>query len=259
MYAKKYSVCLDNPSLITSLTVSNFVRNNIVKALSAYARFTGCYEQFRAKLRSCGIHYHKQSAIEAFLRIMKASESDILDWYAKAHDVARDNEKLLLEFLKDSGVRYEEAINSFNLIVQLKHEGALSQYYNKELSCLLHFRYPKLFLRNSKNVYISFVSENLINRIANSSPITYYIIRRRLTHCHLKTRISELRDWYGTFLLSHSILQQEVDLLQGRLPVEIFIRHYWSPRLKELGNRVFKALEKSEHMEESKQAIINSP
>jgi len=55
-------------------------------------------------------------------------------------------------------------------------------------------------------------------------------------------RFNELRDYFGTYLLNHGLLEQEVNLLQGRIPVSIFIRHYWSPRLKELGNRIFTAL-----------------
>jgi intergrase/recombinase len=174
---------------------------------------------------------------------MKASDNNILDWYTKAYEVARDNEKLFLQFIKESGIRYEEAYNSFNLIIQLAKEGKQQEYYNRELSCLMHFKYPKLFLRNSKNVYISFVPESLISQIANSTPVTYHKIRKRLSHNHLGVRISELRDYYSTSLLRNGILQQEIDLLQGRIPVSIFVRHYWSPRLSELRDRVFKAVQ----------------
>jgi len=31
--------------------------------------------------------------------------------------------------------------------------------------------------------------------------------------------------------------------MPGRMPVDIFIRHYWSPKLKELGNRIFKVIQ----------------
>jgi intergrase/recombinase len=104
----------------------------------------------------------------------------------------------------------------------------------------MHFKYPKLFLRGKKNVYISFISENLINKIASSQPLTYATIRKRLNRYKLKMRLSELRDYYGSYLLQHNILEQEVNLLQGRIPVSVFIRHYWSPKLKELANRTPK-------------------
>jgi hypothetical protein len=43
--------------------------------------------------------------------------------------------------------------------------------------------------------------------------------------------------------ISNGILEIEQNLVCGRIPIGIFIRHYWSPKLKELGNRILKALE----------------
>jgi intergrase/recombinase len=78
--------------------------------------------------------------------------------------------------------------------------------------------------------------------IAKSEPITYEMIRKRLLRNNMKCRINELRDYFGTYLLQHVILEAEINLLQGRIPPSIFIKHYWSPKLSELRDRVFKAL-----------------
>jgi len=37
--------------------------------------------------------------------------------------------------------------------------------------------------------------------------------------------------------------REEVDLLQGRVGKSIFVRHYWSPAITELRDRVLKALD----------------
>jgi len=240
-YAKKYVDMFYDAKKISLVPESN--RNNVIKALVVLSKFSGCYEQFSKTLKNCGVQLHKQSSIESFLRILKASDSDILDWYAKAYNVARPNEKLYLEFIKVTGVRCTEAILSFNKIIELAKEGKLNEYYDKNLCCLMHFKYPKLFLRGKKNVYISFVSDSLINRIATSEPLTYVTIRKRLNRYKLTMRLSEIRDYFGSYLLQKGILEQEVNLLQGRIPVSIFVRHYWSPKLKELGTRIFQALE----------------
>ncbi|MEM2969128.1 MAG: integrase [Candidatus Bathyarchaeia archaeon] len=184
----------------------------------------------------------RQNSFESFLRILNASSSDILDWYNKAILTVRDNERLYLEFAKISGIRKEEAINAFNLIIKLSKENRLSEYYDKELNCLMHFKYPKLFLRNTKNVYISFIPESLINKIAASEPVTYSMIRKRLSRSKLKIRINELRDYFATYMRKHNIQKEEIDMLQGRIPTDIFIRHYWSPQLEELRDRVLRAL-----------------
>lgn len=159
----------------------------------------------------------------------------------------RSNEKLLLKFAAITGLRKNEAIQSFNLIIKLHENADLQNYYNEELDCLEHFKFKELFLRRTKNTYISFVPKSLIMEIANSKPITYPAIIKRLKRRGLRTRINELRDYFGTFMVRHGLIREEVDLLQGRIPPNIFIRHYWSPSFKELRDRVFKALK---HLEE---------
>ena len=72
--------------------------------------------------------------------------------------------------------------------------------------------------------------------------MTYAAIIKRLRRKGLKTRINELRDYYATFMVKHGLIREEVDLLQGRIPPNIFIRHYWSPSFKELRNRTLKAI-----------------
>jgi hypothetical protein len=42
------------------------------------------------------------------------------------------------------------------------------------------------------------------------------------------------------------LIKEEVDLLQGRIPPSILIRHYWSPNFKELRDRTSKAISELE-------------
>ena len=60
---------------------------------------------------------------------------------------------------------------------------------------------------------------------------------------NLNLRINELRDYFGTFMVRHGLIKEEVDLLQGRIPPSIFIRHYWSPSFDELKDRTLKAMD----------------
>jgi len=92
-------------------------------------------------------------------------------------------------------------------------------------------------VNNTKNVYISFVPKSIILKIANSKRVTYPAIIKRLKRKGLRTRISDLRDYYATSMVKHGLIREEVDLLQGRIPPNIFIRHYWSPSFKELRDR----------------------
>ena len=88
LYAKKYFDCYNNPSLLSSLNVSNYKHDNILKALVAYSKFSGNYEEFRTKVKNAGVHYHKQNALLAFLRIMdNDNHKGLGDWYKKAYDI----------------------------------------------------------------------------------------------------------------------------------------------------------------------------
>jgi len=59
-------------------------------------------------------------------------------------------------------------------------------------------------------------------------------------------RFDEFRDHFGTHLVNNGILEMEQNLVCGRIPIGIFIRHYWSPKLKELSDRVLTATAKME-------------
>jgi intergrase/recombinase len=133
-------------------------------------------------------------------------------------EILRYNEKLWLGFNLLTGLRKEESINSFNLILQLFKDGNLGEYYNQELGVLEHFKHGDMFLRHTKNCYISIVTKDLISEIRNSQPVTYSAIRKRLTRKGQPLRIKELRSYYATYLRNHGILAEYVDLIQGRNP-----------------------------------------
>jgi hypothetical protein len=87
------------------------------------------------------------------------------------------------------------------------------------------------------------VPESLIDEIVARRPVTYEAITKKLQRRKIPTRISELGDYYGTFMIRHGIVAQEADLFCWRILPNIFVRHYFSPPIKELRERTLKALE----------------
>jgi intergrase/recombinase len=141
-------------------------------------------------------------------------------------EILRENERLWLRFNLLTGLRKEESITAFNLIIQLSKDGKLEEYYNQELGVLEHFKHGELFLRHTKNCYISIVPKELIQQITQSSEVSYSAIRKRLTRNKQSLRIKELRSYFATYLRNHGILAEYVDLIQGRIPKSVFARHY---------------------------------
>jgi intergrase/recombinase len=227
-------------------TLSPSVRNQVIKCLISLSKYLGVPRQFRQKLRDYGVKLYRSDVFSSFLRMLNGSNSDVLKWYKETIEVLRGNERLLLKFLVLTGLRSSEAITSFNLIVQLVRMDKLHEYYSEELQCLEHFKYRQLFLRKTKNTYISFIPRELISQIADNELVSYNAIRKRLLRSRLKCRLDELRDFFGSFMIRHGLIQQEQDLLCGRIPGSVFIRHYWNPSFKDLRDRTLKAIRQLE-------------
>ncbi|TET64050.1 hypothetical protein E3J49_05230 [Candidatus Bathyarchaeota archaeon] len=245
LYARKYVELINNPSAIE--VFSNSKKNHILKSFIALSKYYGFYQQFKKILEDYGVTWSHTSSVDSFFRILNNSNSNVLKWYDKAIEVLDDNDlSMYLGFVLLSGLRKSEAVDSFNLMIKLDDKDKLNDYYNEELKTIEHFRYPDLFFRQTKNVFISMIPKDMIMQIVQCQPVTYETIRKRLYRRGLNIRIRDLRDYYATFMVRHGLIREEVDLLQGRIPPNIFIRHYWSPSFKELRDRTLKATKQLE-------------
>ena len=242
-YAKKYQHLMVG-NLAELEAFSDSKRNSVLKALLSLSRYLGTYGEFKAKMKAHGIAWSRTSSVDAFLRIMSNRNGNVLKWLSRVCEILDDRDlSTFLRFCALSGLRKGEAVNSFNLMVELQRTGLLGEYYDVQTETLEHFRYPKLFLRSTKNVFITMISGDLVSEICDCKRISYGQIQKRLYRRNVPTRIGDLRDHWGTFMLRHGLIKEEVDLLQGRIGKSTFVRHYWSPAIKELRGRVFAALD----------------
>jgi intergrase/recombinase len=239
-YARKYWDFYFNPSKILSLQTS--MRANVVKALIALSKFQGNYLEFKERIRQHGIKWVKPDNFTAFLNILNNKHDDLKEWYKAVQDVLGTNYRVFLRFVLLSGLRKGEALKSFNKIIELAQSNKLGEYYNNELSILEHFRYPNEFLRGTKNVYISILPNTIIEQIANSEPVTYASIHKFLERRHFKLRLKELRSYYASYLRKHGMISELVDLIQGRIGKDVFIRHYLKENPNNLSSQVLALL-----------------
>lgn len=77
-------------------------------------------------------------------------------------------------------MRKSEVIQPFNLIIELSKKNQLSDYYDVEFQVLCHFKYTKLFIRRTKNCYITFLQPEFLKQIEDSQPVTHCGMRKRL-------------------------------------------------------------------------------
>ena len=67
------------PTAISDLELlSNDVKSSTVKSLILLSKFRGIYPQFKDKLSKQEIELHRPDSLNAFLRILNDSDSDIM-------------------------------------------------------------------------------------------------------------------------------------------------------------------------------------
>jgi len=188
----KYLEYFINPSMFVALPHSK--GKNIMKAMICLSKYLGCYDEYKTKLKNHGIKWSSEdTAFSGFLAIFNHKHDTLPEYVKEIQPHLNTNEKVLIRFLAVTGLRKGEGIEAFNLIIKLYSENKLGEYYNVDMQVLEHFRHGKVFLRSTKNTYISFVSQELINQICQCAPVTYYAIQCRFARKGLKLRLKELR------------------------------------------------------------------
>jgi intergrase/recombinase len=106
-------------------------------------------------------------------------------------------------------------------------------------SVLEHFRRPNLFLRKNKNVYVSILTEELIEKLQLWRARTSYPkVRKRLMKVGLPMRTYDARKAFATYLGTHGVEQATIDLIQGRVGGSIFSSSYFRPNVEDMVSRV---------------------
>jgi len=108
---------------------------------------------------------------------------------------------------------------------------------------LQHFKFPELFLKRSKNAYISFITPQLLALVQETKPrIQYSAIDTKLGREGFNTQTKQLRKPFATKLRT-TLPQELIDLLQGRVSQTIFMKFYYRPLLEDTKTKVIKAIE----------------
>ncbi|MDI6904535.1 MAG: integrase [Candidatus Bathyarchaeia archaeon] len=229
-YAKAYSYVLFEGKASVLSGFSKGKRRNAMAALANLAKYLGVYKRWKTMVEEADLKWQRRSQIEVFLSIMNTDLSDVQDWLREAVQKLPEKCSSVLIFNAATGLRPGEACTSAGLLSQLAEAERLDDYLNMDLKMLEHFKYPELFLRRSKNAYISFVPDDVLQLIKRVKPkITPNALKKALSKKRLPNKIMGLRKLHGTTLRNNGIQSEVVDLLHGRIQQSIFLRHYYRP------------------------------
>ena len=248
-YARRFASVLDtgDASIILD-TIKPQTRHHVLSALANYAKYTGRYELFNQIRRNYELKWSKPSSLQAMQRFF----DEQLTLEGMMQRIRKMMEKLplpmqqILQFACLTGLRASGCIESVRL---LNHRVPGTQYYNPERQALEHFRFPEIFLRQTKKAYISFITKEQLSaigilgcktptQIATRNAITLACQRR-----HIKMDMHLTRKIFASWLRKEGIAPEIVDLLQGRVSQSILTRHYLAPS-QNMKDDVLKALEK---------------
>ncbi|MEM2970070.1 MAG: integrase [Candidatus Bathyarchaeia archaeon] len=220
------------------------MRPNVLKALSALAKFLGCYEDWKVLLKNYGLGWVGRSADDVIIdRLTRTVDPDEVWGWVRLVKEARPEFSVFMDLLAVTGLRFTECVESYNLIVRLNGEGRLGEYYKVDKEALEHYRFKELFLRNTKKAFVSFVPEDLVKRIcmSESLPDAEYV-KKLVQRRHLPLRFGDVREAHGT-LMTKYLKESEINFLHGRVSSSVFMQHYFNPSLiGDLKERVFKGI-----------------
>ena len=105
-----------------------------------------------------------------------------------------------------------------------------------------HYKFKLQFLRRTKKALVSFVPQELVNRICtNNKTLKKQFIKSKVRRKTQRIRFSDIREIHGS-LLAKTHGGAEIDFLHGRVSTSVFMRNYFNPAwIVDLKERTFKA------------------
>jgi intergrase/recombinase len=202
-----------------------------MKALSSLARFTGKTEQWRQMRQQYQLSWSTGTEkLDAFTRFFDDSKDldTMLQWLREALlRIPSDHANFLL-FCTLTGLRVSECVEAIKLLNACQNFD--THYFNPEQKVLQHYRFPELFIRRTKAVYISVVNDEIVG-IARSIGKTPGLsaLKMQFYRRGLSMRLKYCRKIYASWLHKCGISSDLIDMLQGRIGKNIFLKHYLTP------------------------------
>jgi len=242
-YAIKYGHILDtgDASALTALSPCN--RQHAMAALASLSKYQGRYSRWLDIRKAYNLKWSSgNSSIQALERFFNP-DLTLDSMIDKVKQMMQVLPKPMAEITRFSclvGLRPAESCESVRLI-----NLSADKYYNQEQQCLTHYLFPDIFLRNTKKCFLSYLSFSNYQRIASLGPRTptwnaiRLTCRRRKVPCNFRLT----RKIFASHLIKSGIDSNTVDMLSGRCPANVLVRHYQSPD-STLRQKILDAIDK---------------
>ena len=201
-----------------------------MKSLASLSKFMGCYDKWKAIKDKFQLKWSNgDSSLEIFQNIVNNENNydSMLKWIKDTCNQIPKSYANILIYCALTGLRADEACKSVSRV-----KSNLNNYLNKETMVLEHFKYPNIFIRRTKQAFISIANDDVLHLAKDSNYYSYNALRCYLKRKNIAMKMNYCRKIFATFMRNNGIEQEIIDLLQWRIPKAVFVRHYYRPDLE---------------------------
>jgi hypothetical protein len=218
-----------------------------ITALANLAKFQGRYERFQELKKRYDLKWSTSNSTQYFERFFNVGLTLDIMLQRIRQMIAKLPPPMgqIIKFGCLVGLRASEVLESVRLLNSVDYS---RRYFNEERQCLEHFRFPQIFLRQTKKAYISFITLDQLSAIGilgckNHVP-TLNAITLACRRKGVKMEMHLCRKIFASWLINKSgIDNTTVDMLQGRVSQSVLVRHYQTPD-SNLSSRILDSLNK---------------
>lgn len=258
-YAIRFGYILDTGDASELITLSPRNRHHALAALAALSKYCGQYGRFVQLRQNYSLKWSSGNdsllALQRFFDDKLTLDSMLQRIKGMIH-VLPAPMGAVVKFACLVGLRPVEACECVRLLnigdVGIDISDKI-QYYNPNRQCLEHFRFPDVFLRQTKKAYISFVTKEQVSGIAQMSCLeggsvpSWNAIRLCCRRRNINMEMHLCRKIFASHLRGAGMPAEVVDLLQGRVPQSVLVRNYLVPDAS-LAKRVLESVSKLQKM-----------
>ncbi len=168
-YARRFQYILETKDARDLLKLSHGAKVHTMKALASLSKFFGRYDQWLEIIKKYQLKWSKpDNSVKVFKSIFESESEDrnldsMIKWIKDVSKVLLQDYKNILLFNMLTGLRPNEAQKAIYLIKTKEEE-----YIDKDKVILKHYQYPDIFLRQTKNAYISIINEDILEIVKNT-------------------------------------------------------------------------------------------
>jgi hypothetical protein len=218
-----------------------------MEALAAWSKYTGSYDKWQEirkryslawtngneSIQSLERFFNEELTLDIMLQRIKQMVGILPPYIGRT-----------IKFGTLVGLRSTEILESVKLI---NDSESLATYYNPEQKTLYHYKFKKQFIRSTKKAYLSFVTPDMVKlaqfSLREHTFPTYSAIRHACQKRNIPCCMGYARKVHASWLYQNGIPEITINMLQGRVPISVFARHYFTPSL-DYREKVIRALGK---------------